>query len=357
MSDLFSTFCDSLKKENATTEILAYLLNKPTACRSKFLSLIGASADSADYEIDTQYKIKNVGTPDLVLCNRKNQEIILIENKPWLDSVFTTKHDEGDQLKRYADWLRTSSYQKKTLCLLAIKGNSSRLQFVPDDDITFVVITWEEVLDELETVCPENTVEEFLCQEFRGWFPRPTTLEPEMQQSKTSIKHDWEKVLAVVKGARNFAKIDSSCYSFSAFSSGKTKTDVAGEAKPDNQYYCGYYITDQGSGLTYYFGANLLAWEFLARLGKQSRFVLQVRFDKHQTGFGNKSLKESPKNIPEILKGCDFEYDKPLGTNEACEYVYPLIDSSDGHTIHPEKIADALTEVLNKVSEKIDKGR
>jgi len=343
MLNLFSLI-DSAAPEDVTTEFLAYTLRKFPPCRSAFLSLVGVSANSDSYEVMTQYAI-NEGRPDLVLCD-KNQGIILVENKPWDSSSFTY----GDQMKRYADHLKTRKEQKKTLCLLATERNKSRLmeEAKVAADINFVIITWEDVFRKLEAVCSgaESTVASFLLKELQVWmFPPVVEIPPEVLQDEGKIWENWTEIKTIIRQARNIAENDPSLSGFIFMTSpGQTP-----KANAESVNYFGYYIYDQKSGLCTHFGANMCARRFLKG---QSLFVLQVR-----KGWGNASGGKTNIDF-DILKRCGFAYDEPLPTRpwwEFAEYVSPLTNSSNGNAANPEALAKALAEILKKMSAEINK--
>jgi len=354
MTNLFSRI-PYATPEDVTTEVLAYLLKAFPSCRSAFLSLIDASANSDDSDVMTQYVI-NAGRdrPDLVLCDNKGQEIILIENKPWWRSTLTRKHEDSDQLKRYANYLKESDFQKQTLCLLATNQNKDGLVKAAGN-IDFVVITWEQVFDKLEAACsePDSLIVRFLLNELREWMrPWMSLTAVEVPPEAGAIKERWQGVKTVIDRARDIAGIiienDPSLnhYTFAKISQ-KFRQDGEG-----TNFY-GYYIHDNKSGLNIFFGAAMSEWRFLRDRGKQSLFVLTAHFR-----WGANTQDEKPIIDPDILVKCGFELDKgspssPWGS-KGCSCVYPLTDSSDGHAINPDELAKALAEVLKKINEEIN---
>jgi len=359
MSNLISQIASACP-EDVTTEVLAYLLKQFPTCRSAFLSLVDALVNPDDYEVETQYVIDE-GRPDLVLCDNKGQGIILIENKPWHWSSFTSKDEERDQLKRYAKHLKESGFQKKTLCLLATKDNRSRLleeaQFVPPDDIKFVVITWEEVFCNLKSVCPEGTVEDFLLEDLQAWMlPLMSLQEVVVPPVAREIKERWKDVKTIVEQAKNIAEnIIEKDSSLNRYSFVRTSQRFRQDSDLANFY--GYAIHDEKSGLDYFFGATIAEWMFLRDGGKQSLFVLTAHFRWEANMRNGKPIID-----PEVLsRQCDFEIDKrspsPYWNAKGCTCTYPLTDSSDGHAINPEELAEALAEILRKVSGEINKGQ
>jgi len=351
ISNLLIPRLPNKKPEDIATEVLAYLLEAFPPCRSAFLSLVGAQATVSDVEINTQYPV-NDGQPDLVLHVDGEQWMILIENKPWSRSSFTSKHEGSDQLKRYAKHLKESGFQKKTLCLLATNYNSNRLleeaQFVPDDDITFVVITWEQVFEKLASACSEKPASDFLLKDLQAWmFPPVVEIPSEVLQDEGRIWENWTEIKTIIRQARNIAANDPSLSGFEFMSSpGQNPKPNA-----DSMNYFGYYIKDKQSGLWSFFGANVSTRRFLKG---QSLFVLQVRKGLYNTSSGKSTLEDF-----DILKRCGFEYDAPSPSRpwwEAAEYVHPLTDSSNGGTANPEALAKALAEILGKMSEAINKG-
>ena len=338
------------KPEDVTTEFLAYLINDFLPYRKAFLSLIDASLKSDSSEIATQYVInESHGRPDLILRDDKEQWIVICENKPW-DEISVLHQD---QLKCYENYLKSEEckdFQKKTLCLLASEKNKIRLledaQFVPDDNIEFVVITWQDIFNRFETVCPENTVTNFLIKELQSWmFPPVVAVPTEVLQNEKLIRERWSEIQTVVKQAKQFAEIDLSDYSFSAFCPNPKSDDKS-------LNYCGYYISDMKNHLTYYFGAHMAAQRFLVKVGKPSLFILMVRFEQYQNAFDNRK-EGKPIIDTEILKKHGFEYDKPSRSKSwPCEYVYPLTGSSDGN-IDSQELAHALAKILKEINEKM----
>ena len=342
MTTLFSKIC--IAHEDTTTEVLAYLLKEFPACRSAFLSLVDPSVNAAGYEIATQYVISE-GRPDLVLCDKKDQGIILVENKPWDSSSLTG----GNQLERYAEYLKTCKYQKKMLCLLATNSNKSRLLESAKNvsGIKFAVITWEDVFRTLDSASAgtEHMVARFLLDDLRAWmFPPVVVIPPEVLQKEEQILEQWSEIKTIVRQARNIAAGDSSLSGYQFMPSpGQTP-------KPDEKSmnYFGYYIYDRKSGLCLFFGAIMNAMRFLK---DKSLFVLQVR-----KGWDNASGGKSDINF-DALTRCGFAYDAPSSPSrswwEAVEYVYPLTDSTGAS---PEKLAEALAGILIKTSGEINKG-
>ena len=346
MTNLISRIADACQ-EDITTEILAYLLREFVPCRSAFLSLIDPSVNASNYEVDTQLVISG-GRPDLVLRDNKGQGIILIENKPWDSSSFTG----GDQMERYAKYLQTCKFQKKTLCLLATDRNKSRLSESAKNvsGIKFVVITWEDVFRTLDSACAgtEHMVARFLLNDLQAWmFPPVVVIPPEVLQKEEQIWEQWSEIKTIVRQARNIAAGDSSLSGYQFMSSpGQTP-------KPDEKSmnYFGYYIYDKKSGLCLFFGALMNARRFLK---DKSLFVLQVR-----KGWDNASGGKSDIDF-DALQRCGFAYDAPSPPSrswwEAVEYVYPLTDSTGGSVASPEKLAETLAGILIKTSGEINKG-
>ena len=340
------------KPEDTTTEVLAYLLQEFPSCRSAFLSLVGAPANSGDCVIDTQYPITD-GKPDLVLHDNGKQWIVLIENKPWWHSSFTSKHEESDQLKRYAKVLQESEFQKRTLCLLATEYNSSRLleeaQLIPDNGITFVVITWEQVFTKLASVCSENPAASFLYKELSEWMPplmslREVVVPPEVLQDEEKIRENWAEITTIIRQARDIASDDPSLGGYQFHGSGSNPKPNA-----ESMNYFGCYVYEKSSGLPYFFGARMDARRFL---GGQSLFVLQVR-----KGWKNLSGEKLTINAGALNK-CGFKYEELSRSNPwACEYVCPLTDSSKSSATNPEELAKALAKILREVSEEINKSK
>jgi len=335
MSNLFSRIAHACY-EDVTTEVLAYLLKEYPSCRSAFLSLVDASVNVGDYEVETQYVIDK-GRPDLVLHDNKGQAIVLVENKPWDDSFFTY----GDQLERYAQYLTASKFQKKKLCLLATDQNKDALTKAAGN-VDYVLLTWEEVFAQLKTACSgtEYAVASFLLNELQAWmFPPAIVISPEVLQAEERIWENWVDVTTIVRQARNMAANDASLsdYRFMPSPGSNPKPDA------ESRNFFGYYIYDKKSGLAYWFGANIDARRFLKG---QSLFVLQVR-----KGWENASGGKSDIDF-DILKGCGFAYHEPSRSEPwACEYVYPLTGSANGNTANPAELAKALAEILKTTSE------
>ena len=344
MSGLLSKICPSRQAENGTTEILAYLL-RDSSCRLAFLSLLDKSMQSDNYKVDTQYHIENVGNPDLVLQDNDGQWIILIENKPWQTSSFTTKRQERDQMIRYHKWLnelneneKCKNFQEKILCLLATERNKDRLEkeakITPD---RFVVITWEDVIAKLNAACPEDEVVQWLLSELNDYIVPRHALTDE-----TRIRADWETIKNRIKEAKNCAGSYLSRY----------EVFQAQLSEGIDNYY-GFYICDQTTPLTYFFGAHLPARRFLAEHDKPTLFVLQVKFADQTVDPKYKNKSEAARKP--ILEKCGFLHD-PVPKGTRCEYVFPLTDS-DGYNITSEKLAEALTRILKKTGDEFDHAR
>jgi len=345
--------------EDITTEILASLLRDFSPCCSAFMLLIDPSTNSGDYEVVTQYAIYE-GRPDLVLCNNNNKEIFLIENKPWDSSSLTG----GDQLKRYANALKEkmSDAKAKTLCLLATKGNKDNLlkaiavaegEGIASDEtslkkhyacnygIGFVVITWQQVLEQLCTIQPKHAVIDFCIEELRGsLFPPVVEIPSEVLQDEEKIWENWVEIKNVVKQARDITANDPSLSNYLFMPTPGYNSKPSAESRN----YFGYYLYNKESDLAYFFGANIIARRFLKG---QSLFVLQVR-----TRWDNLSGEKNSLIDSEALIKRGFEYNKPSSCYwwEFAEYVYPLTDSSDG-TISSDKLSEALAVILKKLSE------
>ena len=306
MSNLISRLPNK-KPEDLTTEFLAYLINEFLPYRTAFLSLIDASLKSDDCEVATQFVLnESRGRPDLILHDDKEQWIVICENKPW-DKISVLHQD---QLKCYENYLKSEEckdFQKRVLCLLASEKNKKRLledaKFVPDDNIKFIVITWQDVFNRFETVCPENTVTNFLIKELQSWmFPPVVAVPTEVLQNEKLIRERWSEIKKLVRQTRDIAAIDlSNDYLFMS-SPGQNFNPNA-----ESINYFGYYIYNQKSGLAHFFGAHMNARRFLGTLGKESLFVLQV-------GKGWSNSLTNKKSIIDfnILKKHGFEYDEPL---------------------------------------------
>ena len=368
MSDFFGRISNA-KWERLTSEVLAYLLDESIPCREAFLTLLGISVNPESCKFRCEYHIGN-GYVDLVVLNDSSQPIVFIENKPWGDDLYSSSFTYGNQLKRYADALKAEKSNTKILCLLATERNKNDLlkaaaeaegegiasdetslkqHFNDNYGISFITITWQQVLEQLGVLQPENVTMNLVEKLQHFLFPPVAELTPELRQNEESIRENWPTFLETVKSAKKlFMEMEPSRFSVAKFSRNITPDG-------DRKEYCGYYITDQVTGLTCFFGVHLPAWRFLTKHGRQSPFVLMVSFDRYQQVYDNRSADGKPIIDPGILKMCGFEYDEPpYDGSWPCDYVYPLTDSSDGRNITSEEqakeLAKALSEILKKVS-------
>ena len=113
---------------------------------------------------------------------------MIIENKPWASSSFTTLNETG-QMERYADELEKIDAQGKTLCLLATEANkdyllqematearkdvtanekSLRKHYTEKHGIDFVLITWQQVLKSLGSSQLKYAVVKFCVKELQA---------------------------------------------------------------------------------------------------------------------------------------------------------------------------------------------
>jgi hypothetical protein len=186
----------------------------------------------------------------------------------------------------------------------------------------------------------------FLLKELRTWmFPPTAEIPPEVLLDNRKIWENWVAIKTVIRQARDIAASDSSLSGY------RFQPTPGFNQKPtaESMNSFGYYIYDNKSGLCLFFGAHMDARRLL---GGQSLFVLQVR-----KGWENWSGGKSDIDT-DALKKCGFKYDEPSRINpSACEFVYPLTDSFAGHNISPDKLADALAEILRKTGEEINKDR
>lgn len=356
MKNLFPRICDA-KPEDLTTEVLAYLLQEYEPCLRAFLPLLDGSMDPNTCEVSTQFGISD-GRPDLLVREKNGQRIVFIENKPWEGSSLTTIHEEGDQLKRYANALKSDKAVSKTLCLLAIDQNKSNLlqaaataAGVSPDEITghyanegieFIVVTWEQIFEKIEPVFPDDSVPCFLVHELRDYlFPPATRIPPEILQDEPRIKENWDDVKTVVRQAKEILKRNDNI-------------SVLGHSTgPKGYHLCGYFLKDNISNVTFWFGAWLDLRRFFGTKNIRSLFGVQIKFKNEQRSFQN---TRGGKTIiaAELLEECSFIHDPPYrGHSNAWEYVFPLSDTSDEEAVSAEDVANAVTELLKKINDSL----
>lgn len=356
--NLFPRICDA-KPEDLTTEVLAYLLQEYEPCLHAFLSLLDSSIDPEACEVSTQFGIAD-GRPDLVLCEKSGERIVFIENKPWEGSTFTTIREEGDQLKRYANALKTEKATTKTLCLLAIERNKDGLlqaaataagvspdairSHYSDEGIEFIVITWEQIFERIEHAFSDDSVPRFLIRELHDYlFPPAMKISPEILKEEPRIKENWEDIKTVVRQAKEILKRNDDI-------------SVLGHSTGPNGYYlCGYFLKDNLSNVTFWFGAWLHMRRIFGAYDVRSLFGMQIRFQKEQRSFHN-TINRKTVIDPKVLENCGFINDLPQrGSNHGLEYIFPLSGSSDEHAISAEEVADAVAELLKKINDTLNK--
>ena len=343
------------RSENTSSRVLEYLLNEYDSCLAGFMSLFNIETNFDGCSIKPQYRINN-GIPDLVIHDNKEQWIVVIENKPWDDSQCTSINEEGDQLKRYANHLKDCNFQRKTLCLLATEGNKDELvqaaNVGDNEGVEFIVVTWEQLLNQFESIHSADTIPGFLIRELREYvLPPSVTISPDILQDEVRIRENWQDVKILVKRVKDIVKNYSSLSNNYSFAN---SPGIKRNPNAESMNFCGYYITDKNSNLTYFFSADMSIRRFLGTKEKQSLFALQTRFKEYQNGFHN-NRDGRPIIDPEILTKCGFEYEQPRakGTWQS-EYVFPLTDPSEEHDTSPEKLAEALSTILMKTSEMIN---
>jgi hypothetical protein len=369
--NLFTSLYGWLQEE-PTSKTLAYLLEEFPACKAAFLSRLGCSANPKDTKIDQEYWIhKEEGTNsrvDLVFQNN-SEYVIFVENKPKGGASFTSsKEQEGDQLKRYANALnedkKFKDFKKKILCLLATDDNKDNLlknaaivegEGIGGDEnslkehyarkgIDFIVISWEQVFEELATVEPENAVFGFLVKDLKQYVATGSTslpLEALIKRDNISEKEIWMGITKLVTEAKGYAESSLEMFKFDS---------LRGNPSKDDPNFYGCYITDRKHHVTYWFGFYKWAWEQFCAQGKNNfLFIVQVQFRKGDT-FNN--IIDGKRVVDhQTLIDCEFEFDSRTG---GLGYVYPLVDSSElvdpsGKWVKSDKIADTLVKILSKV--------
>ena len=184
MSNLFNRI-EGKRGEVFTTEILGHMLENPL-CLKKLLDLLGSQADPETMEVSTEL-CSGSGRPYITISNA--DEIIFVENKPWDRSSLTN----GTQVRRYTDNLSGASQKTKRFCLL-VKGileggeflraiadaedgihrfgiEEIKMNCLLEKNVSFLILTWEHLLDALGAFGPE-TVPRYFAEQLRGYiFP------------------------------------------------------------------------------------------------------------------------------------------------------------------------------------------
>lgn len=348
------------RHEDASTEILAFLLQEYPECRNAFLSLVNSASTDGEYAVKTQHVI-NGGRPDMLI--QSDQEIVFIENKPHDYSSFTDGNAEKDQLKRYSEALKSSVVESKKLVLLATEDNKESLlleaanaEGVSADEkslfahydkegIKFSLVTWERVLDALDASQIVDPIFRFLLDQLRGFVIVPVRKIPkEVYLEEETIRKSWIQIKEDVKNVKCLIakRLKPGDYTYN-HSCSQSMTD-----------FYGYFIRDNKTHITYWFGVDLATWRYFKTVGKNSAYGVRVCFLHEQNTFVNSS-EGRPIIDPKILLECGFEYDSTpqAGGIPEREYVFSLADSSDGNEITNKELADSFVSIITRVNEKL----
>jgi len=352
--------------ETRTTGMLKYLLEKFPSCHLEFLALLSCSGNPENTNIHEEYSIfeddKHVGNVDLVLKNTPEKYVFFIENKPWIDSSFTDGVTGGDQLKRYANALKGEEYKtyKKTLCLLAIEENKDYLlstaataegesisadeaslksYFGSNYGIDFVVITWEQVLERLSAVHPEDTIIGFLVSELKKYlFPPKPILPPDVIENLKIYKEKFSYFKQLADDASALLL--------------KRNSSLKQAVKPSG-YRDRWYFHHIGSPVidVFHFGPNLDDCHRLADQNPEHPFTINFLND-NKIFFLQRGEQYSIKPFTdEILLKCGFIY----FDYDYWQLYVKLLEIDLTNDLTSKKIVDAVMKVVNQVSEEYKK--
>lgn len=147
-----------------------------------------------------------------------------------------------------------------------------------EDKIDFVTVTWEQIFEKIEPVFPDGSAAHFLIRELREYlFPPALIISPEILQDEQQIIEHWEEVKTVVRQAKEILKHNDDISILAP------STGLRGYC------LCGYFIKDNLSNVTFWFGAWLDLRRFFGSHDIRSLFGVQVRFQKEQQSFHNSS--------------------------------------------------------------------
>jgi len=345
MTNLLRNF-NLQQPENATSDILAYLLNGMPAYREAFLAGIPQFTAGSGTIIREQYiPGSDSCRPDFSVDDKNG--MLVIENKPWESSVV------GSQLSDYAKAMKALDRKDKYLCLLATEQNKTRLLRETADaetlgavadpalegalkahydkqQLRFSVLTWENVLDKLKAVQPENEAAMLWFKALRDYIVAPQ-LSPEDIKTRDDIIRNWEAVKSAVAQIR--AKCDSKQRIYGYDSQGKPLREQQNKDKPE---FYGWGLDDPANKCGYWIGAHIRLWQHFqhSEHPEDCLFFLAI-WDK------NVSLYSA-------LQRCGF---KNTGKNEYC---FPLTKAGiDYKTINPDEVARKIIETLNHVRDTI----
>ena len=328
--------------ENATSDILAYLLNGIPAYKEAFLTGIPQLTARSGTIIREQYiPGSDSCRPDFTVDDKNG--MLVIENKPWESSTL------GSQLSDYAKAMKALDRKDKCLCLLATERNKTRLLRETADaetlgaiadpalegalkdhydkqQLRFSVLTWENVLDKLKAVQPENEAAMLWFKALRDYIVAPQ-LSPEDIKTREDIIRNWEAVKSAVAQIR--AKCDGKLRIYGYDGKG---SNLVGSRNKDEPDFCGWSLRDTANGIVYWIGAHTRLWQHLQQSENPEHCLFFLAtWDK------NVSLHSA-------LQRCGF---KNTGKNEHC---FPLTKAGAHYeTINPDEVARKITETLNHV--------
>jgi len=336
--------------ENATSDILVYLLNGIPAYKKAFLALIGDGLPE-DCTIDREQCIIDRSRPDFIAESK--DWIAVIENKPWNTSNL------GVQFSDYAKALKKREKAgNKYLCLLAPEKEKDRLlgeiaknelvnidsipiHFQCEYGIHVSVLTWNKVLDTLNAIQPENEAAKLWLDALRTYIiPPERLLTPEDIATEQSIVKNWDTAKAIISDTKIILQKMLPIYGYTGvrlLSGGK-------EITGSNSY--GWYIYDPvNKNIQYWIGIDQVTWAHFRSIDiKHYLFIVRAY----------RNLNKEEVISSAILEQCGFKRDKKHYYDKHT-YVYPLRDTADVLAVTPQNLAGAIVVALNGVRDALAK--
>ena len=334
--------------ENATSDILAYLLNGIPVYREAFLTGIRQYANK-DGVVERERTIGKNCRPDFVIEGEK--WIIAIENKPWDISTFSS------QLADYTKALKTTNKMDKYLCLLTTERDRIRLlqvaaaaeginvpdaaletalqEYYDKRQLHFSVLTWDKLLKELGSIQPENEAAKLWFKALEDYILPPLLSQKDLE-TKEDIIRNWSAIKSKVDEIRKKVQGKQQVYGYDDKGSNTTGSRNENEPQRESGFW-GWFLYDRTNSIKYWIGADIRLWGQCQLLENPEYCLFYL-----STWIDNKDSKNAL--TPLLLKQCGFI---KTGKNE---YSFPLIRAGIHYEdIDIDKVSRKAIEILNKV--------
>ena len=368
------------KPEDISTEILVFLMSEEPIFRKKILELLSSKVSEHPEKaaIDSQW-VTEKGRPDIIISTE--DEFIIIENKPWPTSSFTTKDEAEDQFKRYASKLASEKHSIKRLCLLTIgrkekefKSVIARVEgikpseivdYYKDKGIECSFLHWETVLSELDNLLksnPEVDIYRVLIRELRKYVLKPWN--DVIDANVVSFMDNWSQLRDVVIGANEKLKLrcpsirTEFAKNFGSYGIQFVREDDGPRVHLEYKYHLFDWRSDLWGHFSW--GASLIFYRKWVQIHKQDQPLVHPFFftiTEAKNSFIKHLKNQCLSGESQLLLDCGFTQCNFSWAPDVVFFIKPLNLEGKINDLkdQPEELVTAVVSIINELTDAIKK--